>query len=90
MNLSIDFDSLTLDEIEILEEMTGVSIDAIGKRLSGEDAPKAKTMKALAYVASRRENPDITVEEIGQIKLTDLVAGLEVTADSTPFSETEQ
>ena len=89
MNLHIDFDSLTLNEIETLEEMTGVSIDAIGKRLAGDDQPKAKVMKALAFVASRRENPDVTVEEIGQIKLTDLVAGLEVTADATPTNESE-
>lgn len=89
MNLTIDFDSLTLDEIELLEEMTGVSIDAIGKRLGGDDQPKAKVMKALAFVASRRENPDVTIEEIGQIKLTDLVAGLEVTADASPTNESE-
>ena len=90
MNLSLDFDSLTLDEIELLEDISGISIDAIGKRLGGDDQPKAKVMKALAFVASRRENPDVTIEEIGQIKLTDLVAGLEVTADATPTKETEQ
>ena len=90
MNLSIDFDSLTLDEIEILEEVTGVSIDAIGKRLSADEAPKAKTMKALAYISARREDPEITLEEIGKIKLTDLTSGLEVTASATPTPEIEQ
>lgn len=90
MNLSIDFDSLTLDEIELLEDLTGVSIDAIGKRIGGEDQPKAKVMKALAYVAARRDDPEITLEDIGKIKLTDLVADLEVTADASPTPETER
>ena len=90
MNLSIDFDSLTLDEIELLEEISGISIDAIGKRLTGEDAPKAKTMKALAFIAARRDDPEITLEDIGKIKLTDLTNGLEVAERATPTPETEQ
>ena len=90
MNLSIDFDSLTLDEIELLEDLTGISIDAIGKRIGGEDQPKAKVMKALAFVAARRDDPEITIEDIGKITLTELVADLEVTADATPTRETEQ
>jgi hypothetical protein len=90
MNLSIDFDSLTLDEIEILEEVSGLSIDTIGKRLTGDDAPKAKTMKALAFIAARRDDPDVTLDDIGKIKLTELTSGLEVTAQATPTPEIEQ
>lgn len=90
MNLSIDFDSLTLDEIEILEDLAGVSIDTIGNRLTAGDAPKAKIMKGLALIAARRDDPDITLEDIGKIKVTDLVAGLEVSADATPTQEIEQ
>lgn len=90
MNLSIDFDTLTLDEIELLEDMAGVSIDTIGKRLTGDDAPKAKLMKAMAFIAARRDDPDITVEEIGKLKLVDLTSGLEVTANATPTNDSGQ
>lgn len=90
MNLSLDFDSLTLDEIELLEDISGISIDAIGKRLTGDDAPKAKTMKALAFIAARRDDPSVTLEDIGKIKLTDLTNGLEVAEQATPTPETEQ
>ena len=90
MNLSLDFDSLTLDEIELLADISGISIDAIGKRLTGDDAPKAKTMKALAFIAARRDDPSVTLEDIGKIKLTDLTNGLEVAEQATPTPETEQ
>lgn len=90
MNFSIDFDSLTLSEIELLEEISGISIDVIGKRLTAEDAPKAKTMKALAFIAARRDDPSVTLEDIGKIKLTDLTSGLEVAEKATPTPEIEQ
>jgi hypothetical protein len=65
----LDFDSLTIAEMEEIEEVCGTSIDEF---FSGMDKPGAKKMKLLrviAYILTRRDNPDFTFEEAGQISI---------------------
>jgi hypothetical protein len=63
----IDLDGLTLGEMEIVEDMTGLGLDQIFESL-GKQGPKSKILIALGLVTERRKNPDVTVEEIRDMK----------------------
>lgn len=66
-NQTFDFESLTLNEVEQIELITGNSIDQI---LDAGQA-KGKAMKAIIFVMKKRSNPDFTLEEAGQISMTE-------------------
>lgn len=69
--LNINPEDLTLDEVEEVESIIGGDI---GLAFS-EGKPKAKAIKAVVFVTLRRTNPEITLEEVGQMKLSALVLG---------------
>ena len=62
-----DFESLTLDEVETIELITGSSIDT----LMQQEKPKGKALKALIYVGKKRTNPNFTLEDAGKVSLKD-------------------
>lgn len=74
MNLTLNLDTLTIHEVELLEEISGQGIDSIARTMSaqGEGKPMAKVLKAVAYIAARRDNPAVTLEEIGNLPISDL------------------
>lgn len=64
MNL-FDFDSLTLEEVELIENLTNSSIDeafANGK-------PKGKALAAFVWVVKKRSNPSYKMEEAKKLSL---------------------
>lgn len=63
--LNVDLDHLTVGEIEDIEELSGLSIDAFGK----EGVPKGKVMRALGFVIRRRADPDFTWEQSRDLKI---------------------
>ena len=68
MDAATEFDpnDLTLDEIEAFEDITDMPLDeALDK-----GTRKAKVMKALAFILLRREDPNITLEDVGKMKLS--------------------
>jgi hypothetical protein len=69
-NLALDFNSLTLDEVETIENLTGVSIE----KLADDKAPKGKNLKALIFVMKRRQDPQFTMEQAGQLTLVDAMS----------------
>jgi len=68
MAVVIDLDSLNFDEMDELETISGCSFDEIGEA----GRPKAKVMKALVFITLKRQNPDITLDEVGKMSLTDI------------------
>lgn len=56
-------DSLTLDEVETIENLAGVAMD----ELMGAGKLKGKALKAVVFVAQRRQNPDFKMEDAGKI-----------------------
>lgn len=60
--LEIDLNHLTIAEIETIEEITGTPIDA----LQDPKLPKGKTLRAIAYVVGKRDDPEYTLEQAGQ------------------------
>lgn len=63
--LAVDLNKLTISEVEMIEDITGEPIDALGK----PGAKKGRMMRAMAYVVMRRDNPDITLDEVGDLTL---------------------
>jgi hypothetical protein len=61
--LELNFDDLTIGEIEEIEEITGRSIQSI----QDPEAPMGSTLRVLAYIIKRRDNPEFTLEEAGDL-----------------------
>jgi len=60
-----DFESLTLEEVELIENLTNTSIDeafANGK-------PKGKALSAFVWVVQKRNNPNYKMEDAKKISL---------------------
>jgi hypothetical protein len=60
-----DFESLTLEEVEVIENLTNTSIDeafANGK-------PKGKALSAFVWVVQKRDNPSYKMEDAKKISL---------------------
>lgn len=70
----MNFETLTLDEIETIENITGVSIDS----LADEGTPKGKNLKAIIYVMKKREDASFTIEQAGKYSFADALALFEV------------
>lgn len=63
--LDLDLGSLTIDEIETIEEIIDGPFDEAFK----PGAKKGRTLRALAYTVKRRTDPDITLEDVGRLKI---------------------
>lgn len=61
--LEVDINSLTLDELDTVEEITGRPFTDLGQRIN------AKALRALAFVTLRRTYPDLTMEEVGALRI---------------------
>jgi len=61
----IDFETMTLAEIEQIETLTGRGIEAI----MAEGAPRGVALKAIIWVLKRRENSNYTLEDAGKVSL---------------------
>ena len=66
-NQIFDFESLTLNEVEQIELITGNSID----QLLDAGQAKGKAMKAMIFIMKKRIDPDFTLEQAGQISMTE-------------------
>lgn len=67
----MELDKLTVGEGKELERQTGLTIGAIMTQLSGGDY-SIDLVAALMLVLGRRQNPDLTMEEVDQIDLMSL------------------
>ena len=63
--LDINIEELTIAEVVMIEELTGLPFDAMGD----SSQPKGKMLQALAYISKRRTNPDFTWEQAGELKI---------------------
>jgi hypothetical protein len=64
-DINLNFDDLRIREIEDIEEITGQPISQI--MASGQ--PMAKALRAIAYVMKRREDPEFTLEQAGELRI---------------------
>lgn len=66
-NANFDFESLTLDEVEQIELITGSSID----QLLDAGQAKGKALKAIIFIMQKRIDPSFTLEQAGSIPLAE-------------------
>ena len=62
---SFDFESLTLEEVELIENLVGESID----QAFGDGKPKGKALKVFTWIVMKRDNPKFTIEEASKYTL---------------------
>lgn len=65
--ISIVVDDLTIGDLETIEEIAG---EPAGRVFSQDFS--AGTLKALIFVAQRRENPDFTLEDAANVRFGDI------------------
>jgi hypothetical protein len=64
---AFDFESLTLNEVEQIELITGSSID----QLMDAGQAKGKAMKAIIWIMKKRIDPNFTLEQAGNLSMTE-------------------
>jgi hypothetical protein len=64
---NLDFESLTLEEVELIENLTNASID----EAFGNGKPKGKVLKVFIWIMLKRDNPKFTIEEASKYTLKD-------------------
>lgn len=62
-----DATDLTLDEVEEIEEACG------GVSLEELDLGRAKVLKAIVYTLLKRDDPDVSMDRVGSIRLKSLL-----------------
>lgn len=62
---NFDFESLTLEEVEIIENLTGESID----EAFGAGKPKAKALRSFVWIIKKRSDPNYTIEQASKLSL---------------------
>lgn len=67
---AFDFESLTLEEVEIIENLIGESID----EAFGVSKPKGKALKVFAWVISKRTDPSYTIEQASKLSLKEALS----------------
>ena len=67
---NIDFNSMTLNEIELIEQLTSRNIDSI----MADDAPRGRAFKAIIFVYKKRTDPNFTFEQAGNFSLEEASA----------------
>lgn len=82
LSIDIDPDSLTIDDMEVIEEITGQPADEI----MGAGKPRAKALKALVFVTLRKRYPDITLEDVGRIRISAATMSVPTAVDPTTAS----
>jgi len=60
-----DFESLTLEEVEVIENLTNSSID----EAFGNGKPKGKALASFVWVVKKRQNPNYKIEEARKLSL---------------------
>ena len=68
--MEINFDTMTLNEIEQIELLTGRSIDSI----MDDGAPRGRVFKAIIFVFKKRTDPNFTFEQAGEFSMEQATA----------------
>ena len=65
MSNSFDFESLTLEEVEVIENLTNLSID----EAFSNGKPKGKALASFVWVVMKRSNPNYKMEDAKKLTL---------------------
>jgi hypothetical protein len=67
---NFDFESLTLEEVELIENLTNSSID----EAFSNGKPKGKALAAFVWVVMKRSNPNYKMEDAKKISLKEALS----------------
>ena len=67
---NFDFESLTLEEVELIENLTNSSIEQAFQ----DGKPKGKALSAFVWVVLKRDNPSYKMEDAKKISLKDALS----------------
>lgn len=68
--MEINFDTMTLNEIEQIELLTGRSIESI----MDDGAPRGRVFKAIIFIFKKRTDPNFTFEQAGEFSMEQATA----------------
>lgn len=68
--MAIDFNRMTLNEVEQIEMLAGRNIDSI----MTDDAPRGRAFKAIIFIYKKRTDPNFTFEQAGELSLEEATA----------------
>lgn len=72
------FETLTLDEVETIENIAGVPMD----ELMGAGQLKGKALKAIIWVTKKRLDPNYKIEEAGKVTFAEALELFKVPGDN--------
>jgi len=75
-----DFESLTISEVETIEMISGLPIDA----LMDDTALKGKSLKAVVFVIKKREDDKYTIADAGKVSFKDAMELLQPGDEADP------
>lgn len=76
----IDTAVLTIGDLELFEEISGSDYMALAKLKDGDTIP-LKMLTALLYVFGRKSNPELTLDDVKDLSITQL--NIEIKDSST-------
>lgn len=81
--VTYDLDDLTLNELEQIEDITGVPFSDV-------NYGSAKGLKAFSFVLMRRSNPHLTMQDAGEIKVAQFIEAEEDMPELPPDDRADQ
>jgi hypothetical protein len=81
---TFEFESLTIEDVETIEHISGRAIDSI----MDDESPKGKTMKAIVFVVKKKENPMYTLDDAGKVSFKEAMELLQ-SGDADPKETSE-
>ena len=63
-------DSMTVEQIEWMEEALGASLTSALPTPQEPDKPMGRLLRAFAYATARANDPDFTIEDAGKLRVT--------------------
>lgn len=84
--LNFDPESLTIGQIEQLEDIAGTSLSDLVNQLQAGQY-KAKTIKAIVFLLMSADDPNFTLEDASKMKLSTLLEGLDLPPAAAPAGE---
>ena len=79
--MKMNIEELTVGEMVLFEDVAGMSMGALAK-----NTESMKVIRALIFIQARRDNPDITLDDVDAMTMSDITEGddePEVTPDPT-------
>jgi len=77
-----DMDDLTLDEVEEIEDLSGAAFSEM-------NFGSAKAMKSVAFVLMKRTNPELSLADVGKVKVIDFLPADEEMPETSPPDDGE-